>query len=327
MNDGGGGAPDSSVGTTDARVNVPDADPDAPDASMSDPDANTSMADASVSQPDATVAPPDATVVPPDATVVAPDAIISVPDAAPAPDAACGCDDGADCTTDLCNDPLGLSCSYIDTCGDGLTCNVGANRCEGTLVFRQGSNGYSGTQDTFLQKADPNEVNGANAQIQWDSDDPQNSGNAKPGLLRFDGIVGPAADQLPAGATVLSATIGLTMLNGSNGPEAAQLHELLVDWSEATATYANFGGDPGINAGEYDPTPVTSVPALACTPFCPKRLQVVVTSSVQAWVSELRNNFGWVFVGYSNDGTDVASSETSFSTRRPTLTVEYAVAP
>ena len=325
---------DANVLVADADPNAPDADPNAPDAtpapdaSVVPPDASVVPPDASVVPPDASVVPPDATVLPPDATVLPPDATVLPPDATVLPpDAMCSCDDGADCTTDICSSLGGSACTHIDTCGSGRTCNVAENRCEGKLTLNQGVNGYTGTQDTFVQQSSPSASNGNRSRIEWDADDPFMSGNEKIGLLRFDGFVGLGADQIPSGATVLSATLSLVVTDGSNGPEGSDLHSVLVDWSESTTTYANFGGDTGVNSDEISASAVATAPPTACDPACPITMSIDVTSSVQAWVTSPATNFGWAIMPGATDGTDVGSSNTGRTDLHPVLDILYAVAP
>ena len=49
------------------------------------------------------------------------------------------------------------------------------------------------------------------------------------------------------------------------------------------------------------------------------------TISATAWKSSPADNFGWIFIPGSGDGTEMASSEHSPASRRPQLTIVYSV--
>ncbi len=62
-------------------------------------------------------------------------------------------------------------------------------------------------------------------------------------LLRFPNIIGPNSGQIPAGATIISATLQLTLWNTG---DAVSAYQLLEDWDEATATWNSRGMGLGV---------------------------------------------------------------------------------
>jgi hypothetical protein len=174
------------------------------------------------------------------------------------------------------------------------------------VSFSQGVAGYSDTHDTTLLLSLPNSTFGTLSDFGWDA-----AGSA--GLLRFDSIFGSAGTQVPAGATIVSATLTITLSNDSD--INARLHNVLVPWDEATVTYNSFGPTPGVDTGvDYDPAVVASVPPTGVA-------QLDVTASVAAWSASPSTNHGWLFLTTSTDGALANSSEASSA--RPVLTISY----
>jgi hypothetical protein len=227
------------------------------------------------------------------------------------------CSDGSLCTTgDVC---AAGSCSSGAplSCPGGSTCDPGTGQCVAgpvTVSFRDGVSGYVGTQDTYLTQGAPTTVQGAVNNWRWDTENP--APNAEFGLIRFDGIFGAGAGQIPLGSTIQSATLTLEVTNGSVTPNAA-VNESTSDWSETTATWNNFGGDAGVQSDEYLASPQYAAPIATGS------VGTAVTASVQAWSSGLRSNFGWVFRPANNDGVQVNSAEFATVAQRPSLTVTY----
>jgi hypothetical protein len=231
---------------------------------------------------------------------------------------AANCNDGVACTADSCN--TGTGCLHASTCGAGLTCNLTSGLCESaptSTSFQDGVSGYTGTQDTYLAQSAPTSVEGALDNWRWDLENP--SPNAEFGLILFDNIVGSGPGQIPAGATITSASLTLEVSNNSVAPEGS-INESAVDWSEATATWNNFGGDAGVQPDEYLATPQYLAPLPTGS------AAISVTASVQAWVDGTRSNFGWVFRPNSTDGAQVDSAEFATVSLRPKLTVQYQTA-
>jgi hypothetical protein len=224
------------------------------------------------------------------------------------------CNDGVSCTNDTCQTG---TCVHASNCSGGQTCNVGTGFCESapvTATFQDGVSAYTGTQDTYLAQAAPGTVEGALDNWRWDSENP--APNAEFGLIRFDNLFGAGPGQIPPGSTINSAVLTIEVANGSVTPEGS-INESSVDWSEATATWNNFGGEAGVQADEYLASPAYVAPIAVGS------AGITVTSSVQAWSSGSRNNFGWVFRPNNLDGAQVDSAEFATVALRPKLTVIY----
>jgi len=226
------------------------------------------------------------------------------------------CSDGVACTTDTCQAGV---CAGVDACPGGSVCNSGTGLCTAapvSVTFQDGVAGYTGTQDTWLAEAAVSTVNGAVADWRWDTDDPSGSGFDAYGLIRFDGIFGSGAGQIPPGSVISMATLHLTVWNSGVAPAGA-VHEVLADWSEATATWNNFGGDPGVDPTEYGAL-------VGSAPIALGAASIDVTSSLQAWSAAPASNLGWVFVPASTDGLQVRSAEYATTpAERPFLSVTF----
>jgi len=251
------------------------------------------------------------------------------------------CDDGNDCTADVCK-PDGActhapvadgtpcddrkACTAPDQCAAGVC--LGPENCAGqghctpsgvcsaqaiTVTFQEGLNGYAGTHDTFLNMGMPDTVFGAYGYWRWDLADPEPYEEF--GLLKFEGLFGGGANQIPPGAAILSATLSLVAEDGSDAP--GEVHEASASWDEASATWNNFGAAPGVQpeeVGEF----------VGHAPVAAGVFELDVTRSVSAWAMGERENQGWVFVPASPDGVSVWSSEAPAVANRPRLVVVYA---
>jgi len=256
------------------------------------------------------------------------------------------CDDGNPCTDDACNMGTceytnnadacndGDLCTTGDTCGGGTcagtpvncpmgqTCNPTNGMCESVptmLTFRDGLNGYTATADTFIRQQSVNQNNGSTADLRWDTE--ENGANTPQyTLLRFDDIFGAGPNQIPLGSTINSATLTYTVGGDANAiGDSGQLHESLVVWDESTATYANFGGDSGVQTDEYSASVIATLTAATAT-----SLAVDVTASLAAWSASPASNLGWIVIPTNTNGVQVRSSDyVTTPTERPTLSVTF----
>jgi hypothetical protein len=195
---------------------------------------------------------------------------------------------------------------------DVITASVIVNAgTSAVLTFREGEGTYSGTVDTFLQQAVPGADNSTAPELSADADDPAGSGQSSQILLRFDGIFGPGAGQIPPGASILSASLEMTATNNGNG---ARLHRMAEPWEDGDG-WSAFGGD-GVQAGRE------ALPAVDATASGAAALERIdVTASIAAWSEDPCSNFGWAFLPAGGNGWDFESSE---GAEPPRLTVEIA---
>ncbi len=177
------------------------------------------------------------------------------------------------------------------------------------VVFQEGFAEYAGTQDAHLFEADPaNNFNDPTLRLDQATNENYHS------VTRFDGIIGSELGQIPANATILSASLVLEVSNSS--PEPVNLHMLGVDFNEATVTWESIGDglQEGTNVG----------PAIATIPMTSLgRVEVDVTTSLQAWVDGTQANQGWGFTPSGGNSVEWFSSEALDQNNRPLLEVVF----
>jgi hypothetical protein len=135
-------------------------------------------------------------------------------------------------------------------------------------------------------------------------------------LMRFPTLVGDGAGQIPAGATIASASLQLNCTDAGNLLRAYQLTQ---SWVEGQATWNERAtGVPWASLGADGSGSNTAAPLTADCTVTGSRL-VDLTLFVQAWANGTANH-GVVFVESGTDGVDFTSSESATS---PLLTVSY----
>ena len=138
--------------------------------------------------------------------------------------------------------------------------------------------------------------------------------NNKQTLLRFDDVFGGASGQIPYGATIDSATLGINVSNAS--VSGAQLYRMIAPWtdSDTWSTRGNGIDTDGVEAeSAFDSSSTGSGTGFAT---------IVVTADVQAW-SDGAVNRGWAWLQAVDDSWQFDSSEVGTPANRPMLTVEY----
>jgi hypothetical protein len=181
-----------------------------------------------------------------------------------------------------------------------------------TVTFQQGAGGYSDTVDTYIMESDPSAAHDGEL-VEWDGDDPYDSGNENFSLIRFDNIFGSSPGQIPLGATIQSAT--LTYYVHDLG-DSANVNQVTVDWTESV-TYDGFGDDAGVQPDEYGASVGSASGATTGTH------SIDVTASLVDWADDPSSNHGWIFRPTGTNGVEVRSSEYGTSDQRPLLTVTY----
>lgn len=198
------------------------------------------------------------------------------------------------------------------------------NAAVSVATFRQGLNGYGGVSDTELRQADPSTAQDANALITIDSDDPNGSGNATQGLIKFDGLFGAGPGQVPAGARITSA---LLLLNVTDFGSGFTVHRMIAPWGTG-ATWNGLTGGVSLDDAEAEVFTLASAGAnSSAAAVATGTLHLDVTEAMQAWIAGAPNNGLLVrpFSGASN-GVDISTSEAALDVERPTLVVRY-IAP
>lgn len=166
-------------------------------------------------------------------------------------------------------------------------------------------------------------------------------------LLAFD-----VAGSVPAGSTITSASLTLTLIRGSgeSGPQEVELHPLLNDWGEGTSIATGGGGAPpttddatwsfrffpdedrmwDVAGGDFDDA-LTGSATVGTDPgpFSWDSTPQAV-ADVQGWLDDPDSSFGWILLGNEAQGNTArrfASRETETATNRPTLTIDFEPAP
>jgi hypothetical protein len=198
--------------------------------------------------------------------------------------------------------------------------------------------GVAPARDNSIFSTDPDAANGAGGAIF--SGRTNGAGTRQRALLYFD-----VAAALPAGATVTSASLTLTLIQAApgSGLQMHTLHALGATWGEGVSQ-----GDSGMGApaapddatwinrfwpdvfwsaegGDFDATPLAT--ASVGTGLGPYAWAAgPLAAEVQAWLDEPDCNFGWLLLGNES----VLGTAKKFSSReaddpdtRPLLTVSF----
>ena len=200
----------------------------------------------------------------------------------------------------------------------GLTVTAGGPTTTTTVSFQDGvlpTSAYAGTRDTYLDRSAPS-MNYGNSTTVWvDGDD------GKSALLRWKSFT------LPAGSTVTSATITLTVTDSTSG--TYNLYALKRDWWQDYASWTSYG--PGYSWEVPDAQGTSDREATVVgTVTAPSTGQVTITLNaagialVQSWVDSPSTNNGIIIDNPTvTDGLAFASREASTASNRPKLTVTY----
>ena len=142
----------------------------------------------------------------------------------------------------------------------------------------------------------------------------------KHSVIKFPGIFGGGAGQIPLGSSITSATLTVELYEvGDN----IQLYQLIESWVEASVTWneastgvswTNAGAD---GTGSHKAASVGTLSAAALGSS-----SVDVTASLQNW-SFGEMNEGWVLKDTGDDGVYLRSSDYGTVAVRPRLTVTY----
>ncbi len=114
--------------------------------------------------------------------------------------------------------------------------------------FRDGDNGYGGTQDTAILENTPDGGSPTSSNVFVDANDPGSTNNSQV-LLRFDDIIGGVTGQIPAGALIHAAYLDLASTQSNAEGDGGTFHRMLTDWNEEFATWNSFSND-GIQTNE-----------------------------------------------------------------------------
>jgi SdiA-regulated len=180
-----------------------------------------------------------------------------------------------------------------------------------TVTIQQNVGGYTGTYDTYLRESRPTTQYGTATTVISDGVD--SSGLKIQGLLEFSNIFGDGPGQIPLGSTITSATLTLTLSDGTTSP--VQFYRMAENWAAVPSwTWDSFGG--GIQTDGVEALAAADV-SLAGLGTGAQTINVL--QSLQAW-SGGAANYGWLLSIAGSDGFIFSSSE---GTAAPVLTVTY----
>ena len=178
-----------------------------------------------------------------------------------------------------------------------------------TVTIQQNVGGYTGTKDTYIRESRPTNSYGSAAAVFADGSDI--SGAEIQGLLSFSNIFGDGPGKIPLGSTITSATLTLTMSDGTSSP--ISFYRMAQNWT-GLATWNSWGNGIQTNGIE-----ALSTADLTLAGLGPGAQSIDVMQSLQAW-SNGATNFGWML---SSGGTDGFSFSSASGTSAPVLTVTY----
>ncbi|MBX7246499.1 MAG: DNRLRE domain-containing protein [Candidatus Sumerlaeaceae bacterium] len=203
-----------------------------------------------------------------------------------------------------------------------------------TLVLEEGVSGYTGTADATLYENRPSNSNGAGAHFFAGV---TKDASPRRALLRFD------LAAIPAGSTVSSASLILTVDQSRPSTDLYTLHAALAAWNEGSVDAGEPGGLGAAAAtgdatwshrqfgfttwsslgGDYGTTSAQTFFSTAGTSSTFSSIAMVAT--VQNWVSNPLSNFGWIILGDESTAWNAhrfVSSEGTIG-QRPRLIVIY----
>lgn len=143
-------------------------------------------------------------------------------------------------------------------------------------------------------------------------------------MIKFDGIFGAGASQVPARAQILKswfvATTGTGTNDQSNGPWS--LYRMNAPWS-ATTLYSSYGPAGPVAGTDYDATAVATVAPMERN----QQAWFDITAEARAWQSGTTNNGFMIRTTSTTDGWNFAAAGHADSARRPDLRVTYTIDP
>lgn len=197
----------------------------------------------------------------------------------------------------------------------------------------RGTGVFNGQVDIQLTESNPTTaypIGSTAGELLVDWPDPSTANTAQI-LLKYNNLFGNGANQIPLGATIVSAEL---LMNVINTGDAGTLHRMLVPWNENTETWNSFGSGTfprnasgGVQVddqearvnyesqwGLQDGSGATGTGVVS----------VGVTNDLIAWAGGAVNE-GWLINGWSlrTDGTSISPSEAVDPLVRPRLKVSW----
>lgn len=148
---------------------------------------------------------------------------------------------------------------------------------------------------------------------------------------------------IPAGSTINSASLTLTLLQTVNADQTHTLHRLLANWGEGTSNSVGGNGEPATSGdatwlhtfwpdqfwanpgGDFQSTPSASL-VVGATEGPYVWSDPALAADVQFWLDNPKSNFGWLVQGNESvlfTAKKFGSKDNEFETDRPMLTIDY----
>ena len=181
------------------------------------------------------------------------------------------------------------------------------------------ANVLTSVADAGLSELSPTTNNGSATTLKVDGDDPDPGGGDLYAALRWN------LSQVPAGATVSSATVTLNISNHSNDtgtPQTYGAYELKRSWNEGQLNWNQAAtGAPWATAGAKATTDRGSKIASVTPAALGSYTFTIPASVVQGWLSAPSSNNGLLLADTTN--FDGFVFDTREGTTAPKLTVNY----
>ncbi len=144
-------------------------------------------------------------------------------------------------------------------------------------------------------------------------------------MVKFGGIFGSGASQVPARAEIAKSWLVLTTNNGGNSQSGGpySVYRMNDAW-DASSTYASYGTAGPVAGTDYVAEPTATIQPMEKN----QQAWFDVTADVQAWFDGSAANNGFlVRTLASTDGWEIGSGGNADVNRRPDLRVTYTVDP
>lgn len=166
------------------------------------------------------------------------------------------------------------------------------------------------TADTWIDYYNQDTNYAADTELQID---PQGSGRNR-ALLRFD------LSSIPAGSTIISATLVLTV-NAAQTGHTVNIYRVITDWTETDVTWNQATtGTAWTAGGDYDSGTIWG----SYSPDVTGSRVISLTTLVQNWVDATYSNFGILLNGTGASGVSTIWSHDAPGNNGATLLVEYS---
>ncbi|MEO8241980.1 MAG: DNRLRE domain-containing protein, partial [bacterium] len=180
-----------------------------------------------------------------------------------------------------------------------------------TVTIQQNVGGYTGLIDGYVRESRPTTQYTTATSIYADGADSANQ--PIQGLVSFSNIFGNGPGQIPLGSTITSASLTLTLTDGTSDP--VSFYRMASDWTSlSTLTWNSLG-----NGVQTDGTEALATADVSLSSLSGGVKSIDVMTSLQAW-SNGAANYGWMLSSGGSDGFAFNSSETTGS---PVLTVTF----